>query len=154
MASNEKQIRETARCVRTLLKTRGQSITLKELLPLVESADLTDPVALTQQISQDLSNRPATVATTDRTATPKVRKTDVVKDWFVTNYDFIHQCPEVEDFILANVTRGRVPKEEQERRRAALIARATGAEDTEVIEETAPETTEETAPAPTSEYNF
>ena len=153
--SNEKQVRETARCVRTLLKTRGQSISLKELITLIENSDLSDPVALTQQVSQDLANRPATTTTRRAVAIPKIRKSAVISDWFVENYDVIHQCPEVEEGLLALVTRGRVAKDEQERRRAALIARATGTEDTDTTAETETTETETTTTvAPTNDFTF
>lgn len=148
----EKQQREVARCVRTLLKTRGQTITLKELVPMLEGKDLTDPVALTQEVSQELASRPQPAAITT-TTTEKVSRSQAIGDWFVQNYEIIHACPEVEEGLLHLVSRGRVSKDEQERRRAALIARATGGTDTEETEET-PEVETTEATTVSSEYNF
>lgn len=147
--ANEKKARDVARCVRTLVETQGYKLTLKEIIPLLEGEDLEQPITIAQKVTEAVRNRPTTTPTRSNAATTKVRRSDVIADWFVANYDVIHTCPEVEEGLLHLVSRGRVSKEEQERRRTALIARATGTETTDTPD--TPTTTEEPT---TTEFDF
>lgn len=158
--ANESQVREATRCVRILLKTRGYKIALKNIIPLIENEDISDLVSLTQQVVENLASQPNVV---NQTRPSTLSKSEIISNWFVQNYDVIHSCSEVEEGLLHLISRGRVSKEEQERRRNALIARATGTEiqeNQEASETTTDEiavvveTSETSVLAPTPEYDF
>lgn len=146
--ADEKQVRKVARCVRTLLETSGHKLNVKTIVGLIEGSDLSDPVALSQKISQDIATAPETVTP----ASIKISKSQAIGDFYVQNYDVIRSNPIVNDGLLHLYSRGRLSKEDQEAKRAALIARAEGTEATEPEQiAVEPETTEE---VDTSKFNF
>jgi hypothetical protein len=54
---SESNVREVVNCVRTLLKTRGHTLTKKEISALIDGHDISNPVALTDSIVATLGSR-------------------------------------------------------------------------------------------------
>lgn len=54
--ANDKRVREVARCVRTLLKERGTTLRVKDIVERIEDENLDDITALTQRVSDSIAN--------------------------------------------------------------------------------------------------
>lgn len=79
---SENENREIVNCVRTLLKTRGHTLSKKEVATLIEGQDVSNPVALTDTIVAELSNR--TVVTTAAKRRGKIPTVRLAIDSFVS----------------------------------------------------------------------
>jgi len=143
MANDKKEVREIASCIRVLLKTDGTEAKVKDIVELIKDEDLSNPVALKDNIKNDMRAKQEAVA-----SQPKRR--DHIKAFVVQHYDIIKENDVVLDALVKSYCQGRLKKEQRDELAAELLA----ARETEPETETTEPKTETIEAASDSGFDF
>ena len=140
MANESKQIREAARVVRVLLKKDGHDLRVKDVIPMIENESLDDLVALTQRVSQSVTE---SVTAAQETIAPDGSRRSAIANFCVQNSDLVNSNPTIKDGLLHLYSMGRYNKEQRAELRQKLV---------DMIDPTTDSTEEEAQP--TTQFNF
>lgn len=118
-----KQVREVARCVRTLLKTKGHDLRASQIEEMINAQDdLDNPIAICARLETELATNP--VQNTEKMVSPLRGE---IERFLIANPDFQTEYPTLHKSVVSNYSRGRLTKQEQDRLRTELLNKVANA---------------------------
>jgi hypothetical protein len=117
---SDKEIREAASCIRTLLKSEDTNVTLKRVCELIKGEDLQNLIVLKDKVKEVIGNDMRS-KTNSVTGTSERRAS--IETFVIANWDLIRDDEHVKSALLDAYCKGRIKKDRRQEMQQSLIDR-------------------------------